>query len=86
MDKNADFLQAAIKRICAKKWDVPAAQVGPQISIMIRIPPALRPHMLSTADQAVQVAREMHAEGWTLAGFSDNGDNLLIDLVHPRMD
>jgi hypothetical protein len=85
-DKNTDFLQSAIKRIQLKRWEVLAAQIAAKISVMIRVPAALLARQITPADQALQVARDLSADGWRLAGFNLGSDHLLVDLERDLLE
>lgn len=85
-DKNTEFLSSAMQRIQQRRWEVLAAQIEEKIFITIRVPAAVRNPQQTGGDQAIQVARDLGADGWTLSGFNYEDNHLIINLRHDRLE
>lgn len=84
--KNEDFLQATIKQLQLKRWELMAATITDRISILIRIPAATLTKTLTPAEQALSNARQLAPQGWRLTGFNFDGNHLLIDAAHDLLE
>lgn len=84
MPKDQDFLNAAIKRIQLKKWEVMGAQIAERITILVRIPAPLIAQRQTAAEAALDAGQQLKADGWIVTGFNFSGGELLVDLARER--